>query len=64
MISGVDLIEEQVRVAQGEHLRVAQEDITMRGHAIECRINAEDPFRGFRWGIVDVDNLEASEKFD
>jgi acetyl-CoA carboxylase biotin carboxylase subunit len=43
MISGVDLVREQIRVAQGDGLSVRQEDIVLHGHAIECRINAEDP---------------------
>lgn len=47
LISGADLIREQIMVAAGEALSVAQEDILFRGHAIECRINAEDPIRGF-----------------
>nr|DAD29567.1 TPA_asm: hypothetical protein HUJ06_031035 [Nelumbo nucifera] len=50
MISSVDLIEEQIRVARGEKLRYKQEDIVLRGHSIECRINAEDAFKGFRPG--------------
>ncbi|KIZ07144.1 acetyl-CoA carboxylase, biotin carboxylase [Monoraphidium neglectum] len=50
MITGVDLIQEQIRVAQGHPLRFKQEDITFKGHAIECRINAEDPFQNFRPG--------------
>ena len=45
LITGVDLIQEQIRVASGEKLRLRQRDIVLRGHAIECRINAEDPFR-------------------
>ena len=44
MITGVDIVREQIRIAAGERLSVRQRDITMRGHAIECRINAEDPF--------------------
>jgi acetyl-CoA carboxylase biotin carboxylase subunit len=44
MISGVDLVQEQIRVAAGEKLRFKQRDLNFRGHAIECRINAEDPF--------------------
>ena len=44
MITGVDLVQEQIRVAAGEKLRYKQKDIVFRGHAIECRINAEDPF--------------------
>lgn len=43
MITGVDLIKEQIRVAAGEKLRFKQDDIKIRGHAIECRINAENP---------------------
>ncbi len=43
MISGIDLVREQIRVAQGDGLSVKQEDIVLHGHAIECRINAEDP---------------------
>ncbi len=43
MISGIDLVREQIRVAQGHGLSVKQEDIRLHGHAIECRINAEDP---------------------
>jgi acetyl-CoA carboxylase biotin carboxylase subunit len=47
MISSVDLIQEQIRVAAGEPLSVKQEDVALRGHAIECRINAEDPSNNF-----------------
>ena len=43
MITGVDLVREQIRVAEGRPLSVRQEDIEFKGHAIECRINAEDP---------------------
>ena len=43
MITGVDLIKEQLRVAAGQKLTLKQEDIVVRGHAVECRINAEDP---------------------
>lgn len=50
MISSTDLIEEQIRVALGEKLRYTQEDIVLSGHSIECRINAEDAFQGFRPG--------------
>ena len=46
-VSGVDLIKEQIRAAAGLPLSVSQEDIHLSGHAIECRINAEDPERGF-----------------
>jgi acetyl-CoA carboxylase biotin carboxylase subunit len=45
MITGVDIVQEQIRVAAGQKLRFRQKDIEVRGHAIECRINAEDPYR-------------------
>lgn len=48
VVTGIDLIAEQIRVAQGEKLRFTQEDVKLRGHAIECRINAEDPKHNFR----------------
>lgn len=43
MVTGVDLVREQLLIASGEKLKLKQDDIVMRGHAIECRINAEDP---------------------
>ncbi len=43
MITGVDIVKEQILIAAGEPLSYRQEDITLRGHAVECRINAEDP---------------------
>jgi len=45
MITGIDLVQEQIRIAAGERLRFKQRDIILKGHAIECRINAEDPFK-------------------
>lgn len=45
MITGIDLIQQQIRIAAGEKFTMRQRDIQFRGHAIECRINAEDPFR-------------------
>lgn len=45
MITGIDLVQEQIRVAAGEKLRFRQRDVELTGHAIECRINAEDPFK-------------------
>jgi acetyl-CoA carboxylase biotin carboxylase subunit len=45
MITGIDLVQEQIHVAAGEKLRFRQKDIALRGHALECRINAEDPYR-------------------
>jgi len=46
-VTGIDLIEAQIRIASGDPLDFTQEDITFRGHAIECRLNAEDPSRDF-----------------
>ncbi len=48
MITGIDLVQEQLRVAGGEALRFSQSDVMFRGHAIECRINAELPAESFR----------------
>ena len=48
MLTGLDLIREQLRIAFHQPLKLTQEDITLNGHAIECRINAEDPANGFR----------------
>ena len=47
LVTGTDIIKEQIRIAAGEKLGYAQKDIRLSGHAIECRINAEDPDRGF-----------------
>ena len=47
LVSGLDLIKEQIRVAAGEKLSVTQKDIRIQGHAIECRINAENPAKNF-----------------
>lgn len=47
MVTGVDLVKEQIRVAAGEPLGMRQDDVTLKGWAIECRINAEDPSNGF-----------------
>ena len=48
MVTGVDLIAEQIKIASGEDLEFTQDDIKLNGHAIECRINAEDPMHNFR----------------
>ena len=48
MITGVDLVAQQLRIARGEPLPFKQSDITFNGHAIECRITAESPQHGFR----------------
>jgi acetyl-CoA carboxylase biotin carboxylase subunit len=58
-ITGVDIVKTMIRVAAGEKLEIKQSEIVVRGHAIECRINAEDPARGFmpqpgpveQWGV-------------
>ena len=46
-VTGIDLVKEQIRIAAGQKLSVSQKDIRLTGHSIECRINAEDPSRGF-----------------
>ncbi|MEG1362471.1 MAG: acetyl-CoA carboxylase biotin carboxylase subunit, partial [Lachnospiraceae bacterium] len=48
MVTGMDLIKEQIRITAGERLSHTQEQVILRGHAIECRINAEDPSHNFR----------------
>ena len=45
MISGIDIVQQQIRIACGEKLPVKQRDVVLKGHAIECRINAEDPYK-------------------
>ena len=47
-VTGIDLVKQQILIAMGEPLRMSQGDVTFKGHAIECRINAEDPFDDFR----------------
>jgi acetyl-CoA carboxylase biotin carboxylase subunit len=47
MVTGIDLVKEQLRIAGGARLAIRQEDVRIRGHAIECRINAEDAEAGF-----------------
>ena len=61
MVTGTDLIIEQIRVAQGEELSFRQEDVAIRGHAIECRINAEIPSKNFMPspGVVEHVHLPA-----
>ncbi|WP_297437643.1 acetyl-CoA carboxylase biotin carboxylase subunit [uncultured Clostridium sp.] len=57
MITGVDLVKEQIRVASGLELSIKQEELTIQGHSIECRINAEDPDKNFRPSPGLVKNL-------
>ena len=47
-VTGIDLIKQQIHIATGEPLKISQNSIQFKGHAIECRINAEDPYDGFR----------------
>jgi acetyl-CoA carboxylase biotin carboxylase subunit len=47
-VTGVDLVRQQILIAMGEPLKISSSDLQFRGHAIECRINAEDPFDDFR----------------
>jgi acetyl-CoA/propionyl-CoA carboxylase biotin carboxyl carrier protein len=61
MVTGVDLVKAQIRIAQGERLWLTQDDIVIRGHAIECRINAEDPANNFRLSLGTL--VEYSEPY-
>jgi acetyl-CoA/propionyl-CoA carboxylase biotin carboxyl carrier protein len=56
MVTGVDLVRAQLRIAQGEPLWIAQDQVRWRGHAIQCRINAEDPFASFRPALGTITN--------
>jgi acetyl/propionyl-CoA carboxylase alpha subunit len=47
MVTGIDIVKEQIRIARGRTLTYRQEDVKINGHAIECRINAEDPYNNF-----------------
>src|ERR1035441_5194009 len=47
MVTGIDIVKEGIRVAAGEELSIKQDDVVLRGHAIECRINAEDASKNF-----------------
>lgn len=57
MVTGIDLIREQIRIAAGQQLSFKQEDVKVRGHAIECRVNAEDPTHGFMPSPGQIDFL-------
>jgi acetyl-CoA carboxylase, biotin carboxylase subunit len=61
MITGIDIVGEMIRIAGGERLRIAQSDIRMDGHAIECRINAEDPARDFKPSPGKITGLHVPE---
>lgn len=64
MRSGIDLVAEQVRVAAGHALSLRQEEITLSGHVIECRINAEDPSDGFRPAPGTITRWQSPEATD
>jgi acetyl-CoA carboxylase biotin carboxylase subunit len=64
MVTGLDLVREQIRVAANETLSFQQESIALSGHAIECRINAEDPFDGFRPSPGLVERFEPPGEID
>jgi len=59
LVTGVDILQEQLRIARGRRLRFKQEDIKMKGWAIECRINAEDPYNNYlpSTGTITVSRL-------
>jgi len=59
MVTGIDLVREQIRIAAGEPLGYGQDDVSFRGHAIEVRVNAEDPQNGFLPSIGTLHNLRA-----
>lgn len=57
MVTGVDLLKEQLRIANGEPISFTQQDVTINGNAIECRINAENPDKGFRPSPGEIEYL-------
>lgn len=57
MVTGIDLIKEQIKVSAGEELSIGQEEIAITGHAIECRINAEDPYHNFRPSPGEIEQM-------
>ncbi|MBA1349880.1 MULTISPECIES: acetyl-CoA carboxylase biotin carboxylase subunit [unclassified Rhizobium] len=61
MITGIDLVQEMIKVCGGAKLSIAQKDIVARGHAIECRINAEDPSRNFMPAPGRIETLKVPE---
>jgi acetyl-CoA carboxylase biotin carboxylase subunit len=61
MITGIDLVQEMIKVCGGAKLSIAQEDIIAHGHAIECRINAEDPARNFMPAPGKIETLKVPE---
>ena len=63
MVSGIDLIKLQLQIAGGQPITMTQDEVVLRGHAIECRINAEDPERGFAPNPGTVSNYRAPGGF-
>ena len=57
MVSGIDIVKEQIRIARGRQLRYTQDDIHLNGWAIECRINAEDPFNNFMPSTGEISHI-------
>jgi acetyl-CoA carboxylase, biotin carboxylase subunit len=57
MVTGIDIVKEQVKIAYGNGLTIQQRDVQFKGHAIECRINAEDPTKGFMPSPGKISNL-------
>lgn len=57
LVTNIDIVKEQIRIANGEKLEIKQEDIQIRGHAMECRINAEQPKRNFSASVGTIKNL-------
>ncbi|MEK7249422.1 MAG: biotin carboxylase, partial [Bacteroidota bacterium] len=63
MRTGIDLVQQQLRIARGEKLSFTQEDVKFRGHAIECRIYAEDPANNFLPSTGKITHLKPSQGF-
>lgn len=61
MVTGIDLIEQMIRIAQGEKLRISQEEVRLEGHAIEFRINAEDVQSGFSPSLGTIEKISWPE---
>ena len=57
LVTGIDLVAWQLRIAAGERLTIRQQDVELRGHAIECRINAEDPAQGFMPSFGEIEHF-------
>jgi acetyl-CoA carboxylase biotin carboxylase subunit len=63
MVTGIDIVREQIHIASGMPLRYKQEDVQVSGHAIECRVNAENPSEGFRPSPGTIDYLYLPSSF-